>query len=186
MLQILRERIAATRDVDQHADAAVLIAITREPEPKLILTVRAGHLSSHPGEVAFPGGKRDPGDRSLVATALRESFEEIALDPAAVEILGAGLQRRSRFGLQVRPFIGIVAPDLVLVPNLAELYSVFRVPLRHFLERDNLRLDEVEHEGRICDLPRYPWRDKQVSGLTALMLIDLLNTAFDFGVDIRR
>ncbi len=88
--------------------------------------------------------------------------------------------------MQVRPFIGIVAPDLVLVPNLAELDSVFRVPLRHFLERDNLRLDEVEHEGRICDLPRYPWRDKQVSGLTALMLIDLLNTAFDFGVDIRR
>ena len=186
VLQLLRERLAGERDPDQPADAAVLIPITLEPEPRLILTVRARHLSSHPGEVAFPGGKRDSGDRSLVETALRESFEEIALDPAAVEILGAGPQRQSRFGLQVRPFVGIVAPDLVLAANPAELDSVFSVPLRYFLEHENLRFEVIELEGRIRDVPWYPWHDKQVWGLTAIMLIDLLNTAFDFGVEIRR
>lgn len=186
VLQLLRERLAGERDPDQPADAAVLIPITLEPEPRLILTVRARHLSSHPGEVAFPGGKRDPDDRSLAETALRESFEEIALDPAAVEILGAGPQRQSRFGLQVRPFVGIVAPDLVLAANPAELDSVFSVPLRYFLEHENLRFEVIELEGRIRDVPWYPWHDKQVWGLTAIMLIDLLNTAFDFGVEIRR
>ncbi len=186
VLKELRERLAGEREPDQPADAAVLIPITLEPEPRLILTVRARHLSSHPGEVAFPGGKRDSGDRSLVETALRESFEEIALDPAAVEILGAGPQRQSRFGLQVRPFVGIVAPDQVLVPNRAELDSVFSVPLRYFLERANLRFEAIELEGRIRDVPWYPWHDKQVWGLTAVMLIDLLNTGFDFGVEIRR
>jgi 8-oxo-dGTP pyrophosphatase MutT (NUDIX family) len=182
----LRECFAGAEDVDQVADAAVLIPITRETEPQIILTVRAGHLSSHAGEVAFPGGRRDPGDHSLSETALRESFEEIALDPGAVEVLGPGRQRRSRFGLQVRPYIGIVAPDPVLVPNPEEIEAVFRVPLRFFLERANLRIEAVKHEGRIRDVPWYPWHEKQVWGLTAVMLIDMLNIAFDFGVDIRR
>lgn len=186
MLTTLRSRMSDAAQDDMPADAAVLIPITREPEPQLILTVRAGHLSSHPGEVAFPGGKCDPADRSPEETALRESYEEILLAPASVEILGAGRQRRSRFGLLVRPFVGIVAPDVVLEPNPAELEAVFRVPLRYFLERANLRMDEIEHEGRTRDLPWYPCSGKQVWGLTAIMLIDLLNTAFDFGVEIRR
>lgn len=86
----------------------------------------------------------------------------------------------------MRPFVGIVAPDQVLVPNRAELDSVFSVPLRYFLERANLRFEAIELEGRIRDVPWYPWHDKQVWGLTAVMLIDLLNTGFDFGVEIRR
>lgn len=188
MLLKLRESLAGTheRGEDEVADAAVLIPITDEAEPRVILTLRAGHLSSHAGEVAFPGGKRDPLDLSLEDTALRESFEEIALEPSQVEVIGVGRRRRSRWGLEVRPFVGLVPGGLELRANPAELEAVFSVPLAHFLVRENLRIESVEHEGRIKDLPWYPWEDVQVWGLTAIMLIDLLNTAFAFGVDVRR
>ena len=69
-------------------DAAVLMALTREDVPRLILTRRAQHMNSHAGEVAFPGGKCDSSDASIIATALREAHEEIALEPSRVQIVG--------------------------------------------------------------------------------------------------
>ena len=87
MLQQLLQRLP--NDSAQHkADAAVLMAMTREDIPRLILTQRAAHLKSHAGEVAFPGGKRDKTDSSLIYTALREAQEEIALNPQDVEVVG--------------------------------------------------------------------------------------------------
>jgi 8-oxo-dGTP pyrophosphatase MutT (NUDIX family) len=187
MLALLRERLLAERrEFDEDADAAVLIALTAEPQPEVILTLRAAHLRSHAGEVAFPGGKRDAGDLSLIDTVLRESQEEIGLDPRCVEIVSPGRQRTSRFGLRVRPFVAIVPPDVVLSPNLAELDEVFRVPLAHFLRRENLRVERVRHEGRELDVAWYPWGERQVWGLTAVMIVDLLNSVFDFGVELRR
>jgi 8-oxo-dGTP pyrophosphatase MutT (NUDIX family) len=187
MLELVRERLlAAGREADAEADAAVLIALTAEPEPQLILTVRAAHLKSHAGEVAFPGGKRDATDRSLAETALRESHEEIGLDPRCVEILAPGRQRISRFGLRVSPFVAIVPADVMLAPNVEELDEVFRVPLAYFLQRENLRVQRVVHEGRELDVAWYPWGERQVWGLTAVMLIDLLNIVFDYGVELRR
>jgi len=187
MLDRIRERLRAEAfESALDGDAAVLIALTSEPQPDVILTRRAAHLRSHAGEVAFPGGKRDASDRSLAETALRESQEEIGLDPGCVEIIAPGRQRTSRFGLRVSPFVAIVPPDVALSPNLAELDEVFRVPLAHFLHRENLHVRRVDHEGREQDLAWYEWGEREVWGLTAVMLIDLLNTAFDFGVELRR
>ena len=82
MLARVRERLQfVPAQPEDDADAAVLIALTDQPEPEVILTVRAAHLRSHPGEVAFPGGKRDPGDRSLVETALREGYAHFVFFP---------------------------------------------------------------------------------------------------------
>lgn len=187
MLTRIRERLLAEpRDAPGDADAAVLIAVTAEPEPEIILTVRASHMRSHPGEVAFPGGRRDAADRSLLETALRESREEIGLEPGCVEILAAGRQRTSRFGVRVYPFVGLVPPDVRLAPNAEELDEVFRVPLAYFLRRENLRVQRVVDEGREMDVAWYPWGERQVWGMTAVMLVDLLNTVFDFGVELRR
>lgn len=186
MLARVRERLQFMPPPVDDADAAVLIALTDQPEPEVILTVRAAHMRSHPGEVAFPGGKRDPGDHSLLETALRESREEIGLDPARVEIIGGGRLRTSRFGLRVSPFVGIVPPDTELSPNAEELDEVFRVPLAYFLQRDKLRVERVLHEGRELDVVWYPWGERQVWGMTAVMLIDLLNSVFEFGVELRR
>jgi len=185
MLMQLRQRMQRTLPVDEAADAAVLIPITDECNPRVILTVRSKKLKSHAGEVAFPGGKRDTLDGNLEQTALRETFEEIDLDPGAVEIIGPGRERTSRFGLRVRPFVGLVQPGMTLRANPHELQEVFSVPLEYFLERANLRIERIELDGRERDLPWYPWGERQVWGLTALMLIDVLNTVFDYGVELR-
>ena len=188
MLNILRERMA----VSPHAvaamsgDAAVLMAVTDEALPQLILTLRAQHLNAHAGEVAFPGGKRDATDASLAATALRESQEEIGLDPALVQLLGPSRLRRSRWGLQVRPFVGIVPADVRLAPSADELERIFRVPLAHFVERANLQIQTIERDGRPWQAPCYDWQGTQIWGLTAIMIVDLLNDVYDFGVEIWR
>jgi 8-oxo-dGTP pyrophosphatase MutT (NUDIX family) len=185
MLTQLRQRMEHAISVDEAADAAVLIPITQECNPRVILTVRSATLKSHAGEVAFPGGKRDPQDLNLQQTALRETFEEIELDPAAVEIIGPGPERTSRFGLRVRPFVGLVQSGVNLKANPQELQEVFSVPLAFFLQRSNLRIERIVLDGRERDLPWYPWGKRQVWGLTALMLIDVLNTVFDYGVELR-
>lgn len=186
-LERVRERLGG-RAVPPaaEADAAVLLALTAQRAPELILTLRAAHMSTHPGEVAFPGGRRDPGDRDLVDTALRESHEEIALDPRCVEVVGALPGRTSRHGVRVCPLVAIVPPEVRLEPNLAELDEVYRIPLEYFLCRANLRIDRVLHDGREKDVPWYPWGERQVWGLTAVMLIDLLDAVFDFRVELLR
>jgi 8-oxo-dGTP pyrophosphatase MutT (NUDIX family) len=187
MLSCVRERVGGLEvPAAEEADAAVLIGLTRSHDPGVILTLRAAHMSTHPGEVAFPGGRREPWDADLVATALRESQEEIALDPAGVEIIGALPGRISRFGVRVCPVVAIVPADLQLVPNRAELDEVYRIPLTHFLQRDNLRIDRVLHQGREKDVPWFPWGERRVWGLTALMLIDLLQAVFDYRLELRR
>lgn len=190
MLRQLRQRLEAIGPLAEdnlRGDAAVLIPITDEAEPRVILTVRATHMNTHAGEVAFPGGKRDVEDRDLIHTVLRESREEIGLDPAQVEIIGVGRRRRSRFGLQVQPFVGVVDAAARFEPNREELDAVFSVPLAYFLERRNLRIEGIERDGRIRDMPGYEWQSgRRVWGLTAIMLIDILNVVYDFGVEIRR
>ena len=93
-------------------EAAVLVPITRSDEPELVLTLRAHGLSTHSGEVAFPGGRRDDTDADLVMTALREAEEEIGLAPGLVDVLGPLSSLVSRHGIKVTPIVGLV-PDYV-------------------------------------------------------------------------
>ena len=96
----------------RYPEAAVLVPITRSDEPEVVLTLRASGLSTHGGEVAFPGGRRDPEDADLVETALRESEEEIGLPPGLVEVVGPLSTLVSRHGIKVTPYVGLV-PDFV-------------------------------------------------------------------------
>src|SRR5690554_2112100 len=121
MLETLRQRLQAhaPRRLDLGMpQAAVLLPIVDRPEPTLLFTRRAAHLSTHGGQVAFPGGKRDKSDADLLATALRESHEEIALPPERVELFGQLSDVISLHGLQVTPYVGRIPPDLPLVPEL--------------------------------------------------------------------
>ena len=88
--------------------------------------------------------------------------------------------------MRVYPFVGVVPADVQLSANPAELEEVFRVPLAYFLQRENLRVQRIVDAGRELDVAWYPWRERQVWGMTAVMLVDLLNTVFDFGVELRR
>lgn len=176
-------------DPDQvnQAQAAVLMAFTDDPaQPELILTRRAAHLSSHAGEVAFPGGKRDPGDSSLLVTALRESHEEIALPAADVDVLGAMPLSLSKMGLQVVPFVGIIPPRIDLRPSADEIDCIFRVPLPFFLEPQPLTFTEREYQGIHYRIPCFDFEGHIIWGLTAFFITDFLNRVLDMNYDFMR
>ena len=114
----------------------MLVAITDRPEPGVILTVRREHLRTHAGQIAFPGGRIDPGE-DAVAAALREAREEILLDPAAVEVIGAADRYRTVTGYLVTPVIGVIPPDLPLEPHEHEVADWFEAPLAFLLDPAN-------------------------------------------------
>ncbi len=115
--------------------AAVLVPLfAKDGEAHVWLVRRPRSMRSHGGQVAFPGGKCDPGDASLVATALREAHEEIGVPSARVDVLGALDDYHTITGFTISPAVGWLPPDLVLYPNPAEVERVFAAPLSALLE----------------------------------------------------
>ncbi len=190
MLQQLRSYLAAStvqapKATDLSKPAAVLIAVTNTPEnPSIVLTRRSQHLSSHSGEVSLPGGKWDPEDGSLKTTALRETHEEIGLEPGLVEVLGALPVFQTWQGIEVTPFVGVVPEKLVLTPNLDELDAIFQVPLQFFIDDQRLRTDIFERNVGHVWSPAYEFDGFEIWGFTARLLVNFISGAFD--VDIGR
>ena len=183
-LETLRSHqfIPPTDDYQMYpSQAAVLIGVTDDPrEPEFILTLRSAHLSSHAGQVAFPGGKWDREDRSLMETALRESHEEIGLEPQAVEVLGAMPTARTGWDVLVTPYVGIVPTGVNLTPNLGELDSIFRVPLSFFLDGDRRARTDVFNRDRAHQwAPAYHYDGYEIWGFTASVIVSFLNRTFD-------
>lgn len=169
-----------------YPEAAVLMAISDGPsDPSLLLTRRARHLTIHPGEAAFPGGKADKEDGGLLITALREAEEEVALPRTAVEVIGQLDQRITRTDIRVTPFVGLIAPDLPLRPNLDELDCIYHIPLDYLMNAKHLQVNRVEVDGCLRYVPRFEFGGQQVWGVTALMIIDLMNTVFDAGLELK-
>ncbi|WP_419831667.1 CoA pyrophosphatase [Endozoicomonas atrinae] len=187
MLNQVEERLQnyQPRTIDaQLPEAAVLIPITNASEPELVFTRRATHMSTHSGEVAFPGGKRDPSDKDLVHTALRESFEEIALPPETVRIIGQTGSVISRFGLEVTPIVGIIEADTPLRANMAELDRIFKVPLSYFLDKENLTFNHWKMRNQDYMMPSFYYGEYLIWGLTAVMLVEFLNITLDAGIPL--
>ena len=164
--------------------AAVLLPITQGPNPELIFTRRAAHLSTHGGEIAFPGGKYDGVDTSLEMTALRESYEEINLPPDQVEVIGQTNTVISRFGIEVTPYIGIIPANIELKPNLSELDTIFRAPIAFFLKQSNLQTDQWVVRNQPIQMPSYRYETHLIWGLTAIMLVEFLNITLDAGIPL--
>ncbi|MEG3123012.1 CoA pyrophosphatase [Sphingomonas sp. GB1N7] len=160
-------------DIATPVQAAVLIAVTDRAKPGVLLTRRTDTLSKHPGQVAFPGGRIDAGDSGPVAAALREAEEEIALPPAAVQIIGIADRYRTITGFEVTPVIGVVPPDLVLTPSEAEVAAVFEVPLGFVLDSANHLEATVEWQGRNRHYYEILWNDQRIWGATAAMIVNL-------------
>lgn len=187
MLENLRERLQAHRPRRvglRLPEAAVLLPIVDRPEPTLLFTRRANHLSTHSGQVAFPGGKREAHDSDLLATALRESREEIALPPERVELLGRLSDVVSLHGLRVTPWVGLIPPDLPLTPDLDELDAIFEVPLSHFLEDQRTHTDVIRVDGRDYYVPSYRTDGHVIWGLSAMMLVELLAEGFAMPINL--
>ena len=127
---LLSPQLEDTPEITSHS-AAVLVPIIRHPHtPTLLLTQRSDRLRQHPGQVAFPGGKRDIADQTLYDTALRETYEEIGITAASIQLLGELPSVHSRTGHSVKPFLALVQPTFTLNPNPDEVAQVFEIPLR--------------------------------------------------------
>ena len=157
---------------DARHDAAVLVAITKRQEPGVILTVRREHLRTHAGQIAFPGGRLDPGE-DHVSAALREAREEIALDSALVNVLGSADAYRTITGYCVVPVVGVIPPGLDLTPHEDEVADVFEAPLSFLLDPANHRLMSAEFQGATRQYWEIVWQGRRIWGATAAMIVNL-------------
>ncbi|MEO7276663.1 MAG: CoA pyrophosphatase [Sphingomicrobium sp.] len=152
--------------------AAVLVAITDRAEPGLLLTVRREHLRTHAGQVAFPGGRIDPGEDAVEA-ALREAQEEILLDPAQVDVVAAIEPYLTVTDYRVTPVVAVVAPDLALAAHEPEVADWFEAPLRFVLDPANHELQSALFQGRTRHYYQINWNGRRIWGATAAMIVNL-------------
>lgn len=190
MIITMREKLKGYRPRKlsfKYPEAGVLVPVTDSADnPEIILTQRAAHMKTHRSQVAFPGGRREEQDPDLVATALRESHEEIGLRPEAVEVVSPLSQVISRYGILVSPFVGIISAGEELTANPEEIDSIFRVPVAFLLEDRRLRTDELAFRNMRLHVPCWEWEGYHIWGMSAIIMVDFLNTAFDAGIDLTR
>ena len=175
-----------TLTAELQTPAAVLVAITDDRyNPEVILTRRAQHMPTHKGQIAFPGGKAEPDDADLVATALREAYEEVALQPEAVTVVGQMGQVLSRQGFVVTPVIGVVPIAVVsqLIPNLGELDRIFTVPLSFFIDTKPM-MDALPIAEGVKQVPSFYYDDYRIWGMTAFILAEFVNLVYDARIDL--
>jgi 8-oxo-dGTP pyrophosphatase MutT (NUDIX family) len=152
--------------------AAVLIGITDRTEPGVILTVRREHMRTHAGQVAFPGGRIDPGEDAIGA-ALREAWEELGLDPKAAEVVGELDSYRTVTGYLVTPVLAVVRPDQQLRPHEHEVADWFEAPLSFILDPENQHRKSALFQGRERHYYEIMWNDRRIWGATAAMIVNL-------------
>jgi len=156
-----RAGVAATKP------AAVLVPIIDRSEPTVLFTIRTQELASHAGQVAFPGGKIDPGDETPVAAALREAREEIGLPAAVVEPLGYLDLYLTFSGFRILPTVASVRPDFALTLNPREVTETFEVPLAFLMTPGNVQRRSRDWKGINREYYAIPFGDRYIWGITA-------------------
>lgn len=153
--------------------AAVLVPIILRDEPSLLLTKRTAHLKAHAGQVSFPGGRIDPDDQHAEAAALREAWEEIALDPGNVEVVGRMDDYVTGTGYVITPVLGLVPPGLSYTPSPHEVEAVFEFPLSVLLDPAAPRRQKQHVRGVWREYWVWPHAEHFIWGATAAIMVHL-------------
>jgi 8-oxo-dGTP pyrophosphatase MutT (NUDIX family) len=154
-------------------EAAVLVAVIDRPEPTVLLTRRNETMRKHAGQIAFPGGRIDPEDASVEAAALREAYEEVALPPASVELVGIGDRYVTGTRFSITPVIGVIPPGLPLTPHEAEVAELFEVPLARVLDPKMHVEQQAEFGGRTRRFYEITVDGRRIWGATAGIIVNL-------------
>lgn len=158
--------------------AAVLVPIIARPDPAVLLTLRSSQLSNHAGQIAFPGGRVDPGDADEKAAALREAKEEVGLDAHWVRHLGYLDGYLSGTGFWIVPVVGLVDPGYGLTLNPAEVEEAFEVPLDFLMTPANHQRQSREWKGTLRHYYAMPFEGRFIWGATAGMLRNLYERVY--------
>lgn len=176
---VRRSRVAPTGSDDaldlmpeRRTEAAVLVPILLHDEPTILLTLRAAAMSSHAGQVSFPGGRLEAGE-TPEAAALREAAEEVGLDPRLPELLGRLPEHRTGTGFHVTPVVGLVPVPLTLTPEPAEVAETFEYPLQTLLRPGLAQRQTREFMGRRREFWVVPHERHYIWGATAAILVNL-------------
>ena len=154
--------------------AAVLVPLVqRAPGLTVMLTQRTDDMPSHAGQIAFPGGRRQKEDADDEATALRETEEEVGLSRSFIDVIGQVDRYRTGTGYEITPVVGLVRPGFTIHADPREVADVFEVPLAHFLDEKNHRIDSRVWQGRERRYYAMPYGERYIWGATAGMLKNL-------------
>jgi 8-oxo-dGTP pyrophosphatase MutT (NUDIX family) len=162
------------------ARAAVMVPIVERPDGlTVLLTQRASHLKHHPGQVSFPGGRVEPGDRGPWETAVRETQEEIGLAPEFATLAGYLHDHFVITGYVITPSVAFVRAGFELALDLTEVDEAFEVPLEFILDPANRRLHRREFAGLSFTVHEIPYGERHIWGATASMLVSLADLLQD-------
>ncbi len=163
----LRERLGGTL-----TPAGVLVPVMERPDGlSILLTQRAADLKHHAGQVSFPGGRMEEHDADVRAAALRETHEEVGIEPRLVDVIGYLRSMPTITGFAVTPVIGLIREDVELVVDQTEVDYAFEVPLDFLLDEANDRLCDRDYEGRQFRLVEFHFGGERIWGATAYMLL---------------
>lgn len=153
--------------------AVLILVINQRDAPTVLFTQRTAHLTDHAGQISFPGGRVEAGDRDPFHTALREAEEETGVDATRIDIIGTLPQYTTGTGYLITPVVGWLEPPVVYQPDPTEVEECFEVPLEFLIDINNHHLETAMYKGRMRSYYALPFGHRYIWGATAGMLVTL-------------